>query len=179
MPAQESVSSAVQQALMPAVEELPLRALSLQGMRQLRPRHPATPGNALPGSRPCMPRPWSSTFCSLPSAAGHKATATVNPTNGLRVTKNSPAAIAAGLFLGSSDRYPALRSMNQSSNYLMMLVTRPEPTVRPPSRIAKPRPSSIAIGWMSATVISVLSPGMTISVPSGSVITPVTSVVRK
>ena len=61
----------------------------------------------------------------------------------------------------------------------MILVTRPEPTVRPPSRMAKPRPSSMAIGWISATVISVLSPGMTISVPSGSVMTPVTSVVRK
>ena len=37
----------------------------------------------------------------------------------------------------------------------------------------------MAIGWISATVMSVVSPGMTISVPSGSVMTPVTSVVRK
>ena len=37
----------------------------------------------------------------------------------------------------------------------------------------------MAIGWISATVIVVLSPGMTISVPSGRVTTPVTSVVRK
>ncbi|KZM35040.1 hypothetical protein OJAG_22040 [Oerskovia enterophila] len=66
-----------------------------------------------------------------------------------------------------------------SEDHLMIFVTRPEPTVRPPSRMAKPRPSSMAIGWISATVISVLSPGMTISVPSGSVMTPVTSVVRK
>ena len=63
--------------------------------------------------------------------------------------------------------------------YFVILVTRPAPTVRPPSRIAKRRPSSIAMGWMSSTDISVLSPGMTISVPSGSVTTPVTSVVRK
>ena len=63
--------------------------------------------------------------------------------------------------------------------YLVILVTRPEPTVRPPSRMAKPRPSSIAMGWISSTDISVLSPGMTISVPSGRVMTPVTSVVRK
>src|SRR6185312_10025757 len=63
--------------------------------------------------------------------------------------------------------------------YLMILVTRPAPTVRPPSRIAKRRPSSIATGWISFTEMSVLSPGMTISVPSGSVTTPVTSVVRK
>ena len=63
--------------------------------------------------------------------------------------------------------------------HLMMLVTRPAPTVRPPSRIAKRRPSSIAIGWMRSTFMSVLSPGMTISVPSGRWTTPVTSVVRK
>src|SRR5699024_2847177 len=66
-----------------------------------------------------------------------------------------------------------------AADHLMILVTRPEPTVRPPSRMAKPRPSSMAIGWISSTVISVLSPGMTISVPSGSSMTPVTSVVRK
>src|SRR2546429_4724199 len=63
--------------------------------------------------------------------------------------------------------------------HLMIFVTRPAPTVRPPSRIANLRPSSIAIGWMSENVIVVLSPGITISVPSGSVTTPVTSVVRK
>ena len=63
--------------------------------------------------------------------------------------------------------------------HLMILVTRPEPTVRPPSRIAKPRPGSMAMGWISSTEISVVSPGMTMSVPSGRVMTPVTSVVRK
>src|ERR1019366_4405581 len=63
--------------------------------------------------------------------------------------------------------------------YLRMFVTRPAPTVRPPSRIANRRPSSIAIGWISSTFIFVLSPGSTISVPSGSCTTPVTSVVRK
>jgi hypothetical protein len=67
----------------------------------------------------------------------------------------------------------------ESVGYLRILVTRPAPTVRPPSRIANLRPSSIAIGWISWTVMLVLSPGMTISVPSGSVTTPVTSVVRK
>ena len=63
--------------------------------------------------------------------------------------------------------------------YLMILTTRPEPTVRPPSRIANRRPSSIAIGLPNSTVISVLSPGITISVPSGNATVPVTSVVRK
>ena len=61
----------------------------------------------------------------------------------------------------------------------MTSVTTPEPTVRPPSRIAKRRPWSIAIGWISSMDIWMLSPGMTISVPSGRLATPVTSVVRK
>ena len=63
--------------------------------------------------------------------------------------------------------------------YSMIVATRPDPTVRPPSRIAKVRPCSIAIGWISSIVISTLSPGMHISVPSGRLITPVTSVVLK
>src|SRR5699024_8761707 len=50
-----------------------------------------------------------------------------------------------------------VRRQNQGyPGHLMILVTRPAPTVRPPSRIANLRPSSIAIGWMSATVIAVL-----------------------
>ena len=67
----------------------------------------------------------------------------------------------------------------QISDYSMIVATRPDPTVRPPSRIANVRPCSIAIGWISSIVISTLSPGMHISVPSGRVITPVTSVVLK
>ena len=63
--------------------------------------------------------------------------------------------------------------------YSLMSVTTPAPTVRPPSRIAKRSSVSIAIGVMSSISSSTLSPGMTISVPSGSVATPVTSVVRK
>ena len=66
-----------------------------------------------------------------------------------------------------------------SYNYSMIVATRPDPTVRPPSRIAKVRPCSIAIGWISSIVISMLSPGMHISVPSGRLQTPVTSVVLK
>ena len=63
--------------------------------------------------------------------------------------------------------------------YSMIVATRPDPTVRPPSRIAKVRPWLIAIGWMSSIVISTLSPGMHISVPAGRLHTPVTSVVLK
>ena len=61
----------------------------------------------------------------------------------------------------------------------MILVTTPAPTVRPPSRMAKRSPSSIAIGVINAISIDTLSPGITIYVPAGSVTTPVTSVVRK
>ena len=66
-----------------------------------------------------------------------------------------------------------------SYNYSMIVATRPDPTVRPPSRIANVRPCSIATGWISSIVISTLSPGMHISVPAGSSQTPVTSVVLK
>ncbi len=63
--------------------------------------------------------------------------------------------------------------------YSMIEATMPAPTVRPPSRMAKRSFSSIAIGTISSTSTVTLSPGITISVPSGSVTMPVTSVVRK
>src|SRR6185437_7433280 len=62
--------------------------------------------------------------------------------------------------------------------YCTISVMVPAPTVRPPSRMAKRRPFSIATGVMSSTVRATLSPGITISVPAGSSATPVTSVVR-
>src|SRR6195952_3433632 len=46
-------------------------------------------------------------------------------------------------------------------SYLMILVTRPAPTVRPPSRMAKRRPSSMAIGWVSPAIMSGVLPGQT------------------
>ena len=63
--------------------------------------------------------------------------------------------------------------------YSTISVTVPAPTVRPPSRIAKRTPFSIAIGAMSSTPRLTLSPGITISTPSGKFDAPVTSVVRK
>jgi hypothetical protein len=63
--------------------------------------------------------------------------------------------------------------------YSMISETTPDPTVRPPSLMANRRPWSMAIGWISSISIWTLSPGMTISTPSGSLATPVTSVVRK
>jgi hypothetical protein len=63
--------------------------------------------------------------------------------------------------------------------YSIIWVTTPAPTVRPPSLMAKLSPSSMAMGEMSPTSITVLSPGITISTPSSNLISPVTSVVRK
>jgi hypothetical protein len=87
---------------------------------------------------------------------------------------------SSALELGPS---PAKRSpqglISRVLRYFKILATTPAPTVRPPSRIAKRRPSSIAIGTSSVTSIDTLSPGITISVPSGSFTEPVTSVVRK
>ena len=74
---------------------------------------------------------------------------------------------------------PKKQPLKISANYSLIAVTTPEPTVRPPSRIAKRRPTSMAMGVISSTFITVLSPGMHISVPSGRVMMPVTSVVRK
>ena len=74
---------------------------------------------------------------------------------------------------------PSSQSDSVRINYLMISETTPEPTVRPPSRIAKRRPFSQAMGLISSTVISTLSPGRHISTPSGRAMTPVTSVVLK
>ena len=66
-----------------------------------------------------------------------------------------------------------------SIDYSTILATTPAPTVRPPSRIAKRSFSSMAIGVISSTSSSALSPGMIISTPSFRRMIPVTSVVRK
>ncbi len=63
--------------------------------------------------------------------------------------------------------------------YSIILATTPAPTVLPPSRIAKRKPSCIAIGAIKVTDICTLSPGITISTPSGNSIAPVISVVLK
>src|SRR3990170_439334 len=62
--------------------------------------------------------------------------------------------------------------------YAMISVIVPAPTVRPPSRMAKREPFSIATGVINSPLMSVLSPGITISTPSGRWSEPVTSVVR-
>ena len=95
----------------------------------------------------------------------------------------------AALTAKSTLRYRRLGEMKKSTphgvdfyaslTYSMMLETTPEATVRPPSRIAKRRPSSIAMGVIRVISILMLSPGITISTPSGSLMVPVTSVVLK
>jgi len=64
-------------------------------------------------------------------------------------------------------------------SYSIISATTPAPTVRPPSRIAKRSSFSMAISLISSTSTEMLSPGITISTPSGSLMEPVTSVVRK
>ncbi len=63
-------------------------------------------------------------------------------------------------------------------NYFVIFVTTPAPTVLPPSRMAKRIFSSRPTGLISLTPIFTVSPGMTISMFSGSATSPVTSVVR-
>lgn len=57
---------------------------------------------------------------------------------------------------------PTVRSPLRGDDHFRILVTRPAPTVRPPSRTANLRPSSMAIGAISSTVTAVLSPGIQI-----------------
>ena len=64
-------------------------------------------------------------------------------------------------------------------DYSTIEATTPDATVLPPSLIANLNPSSIAIEFINSTVIVTLSPGITISIPSGNLQAPVTSVVLK
>src|SRR6266705_2090504 len=59
--------------------------------------------------------------------------------------------------------------------YARMAVTMPEPTVLPPSRIAKRSPWSIAIGEIRSAVIVTLSPGSTLCRPPSSFVSTYTS----
>ena len=89
----------------------------------------------------------------------------------LRIISTLPA-------IGASQSYKHSRfSFSLSHLYSTMLVTTPDPTVLPPSRMAKRNPFSSTIGLINFIVISMLSPGTTISTPPGNSISPVTSVV--
>jgi len=72
-----------------------------------------------------------------------------------------------------------VRRFAAEKTYSIISVTAPAPTVWPPSRIAKRKPFSKATGVISVTSQLTLSPGITISTPAASFMSPVTSVVRK
>ena len=76
-------------------------------------------------------------------------------------------------------RATSIQHPHPTSRYSTILVTTPEPTVLPPSRMANRTPSSMAIGLDSSTKSLALSPGMHISAPPSKLDEPVTSVVRK
>ena len=65
------------------------------------------------------------------------------------------------------------------SFHSMTLATTPAPTVFPPSLKANRRPSAMARGLINSISNVALSPGTTISTPSGSLQVPVTSAVLK
>ncbi len=83
--------------------------------------------------------------------------------------------VRARISAGSSHHPP---KYIRAKTYRISVIV-PAPTVRPPSRIAKRRPFSMATGVISSISSVTLSPGITISTPSGNFATPVTSVVRK
>jgi len=91
-------------------------------------------------------------------------------------------AVVAPLTLAACKRddvpHGAILSGLSPQPYSTISVIVPAPTVRPPSRMAKREPFSIAIGVISSAETVVLSPGITISMPSGRCSVPVTSVVR-
>ena len=82
-------------------------------------------------------------------------------------------------FVPDNPAPPQQREPRTQQNYSIIFVTTPEPTVRPPSRIAKRLPCSIAICLPRVTSTFTLSPGMHISAPPRRSVVPVTSVVRK
>jgi hypothetical protein len=85
----------------------------------------------------------------------------------------------ADVFFGShTNTSDNCESRNCTTPYSKIFVITPAPTVRPPSRIANFEPCSSATGMINSTSRLTLSPGITISTPSGSLILPVTSIVR-
>lgn len=83
------------------------------------------------------------------------------------------------LYRTSSQTPTELPDSTVTHYYSTISATTPDPTVRPPSRTAKRNCFSIAIGVISSAEIETLSPGITISTPSGNLNDPVTSVVLK
>ena len=133
------------------------------------PRQPAT-GPEQPALRPASLAPARLTLPTPASLASAKSPSRIIPGQAhacsqiltFRPLPIKPHVIFIGkgrfcLYLYTACKYKYPRhplgapgiSVKDQSVHLMILVTRPEPTVRPPSRIAKPRPSSMAMGWIS------------------------------
>ena len=127
--------------------------------------HSATPPGGWQGVRDSNPQPTVLETATLPIEL---TPCTLTPT-----TWTQKISGGKDTFQGKDPPLP--RSKPQA----ITSATRPAPMVRPPSRMAKRRPFSMATGAKSSTSTETLSPGMTISTPSGSVIEPVTSEVRK
>jgi hypothetical protein len=124
-----------------------------------------------------LPRPWPR---SRDTTDNHRAGDSPPPDRLIRATVHPPR-FANGQKRKKSPAVSGEAPLDplREMTYSTIEATMPAPTVRPPSRIAKRSFSSIAIGTISSTSTVTLSPGITISVPSGSDTMPVTSVVRK
>ena len=120
-------------------------------------------GTRTPNTRFWRPMLYQLNYCRFEANWGHSVFSEV-PRDSLGPARRS-----------GREREPVLLE----DDYLRISPTRPAPTVRPPSRMAKRMVGSMAIGVISSTSRFTLSPGITISTPSGSLMLPVTSVVRK
>ena len=157
------------------------RALS----RALRPPR----GNLVNVTRPNVPSHWQGWQGSNPQPPVletgalpvelHPYTVRRQPSSETRLRRRARLARKPSAIKNFSDPSRGLEKSLVFRPYSTIDATTPAPTVRPPSRIAKRRPSSIAIGAIKVTSIEMLSPGITISTPSGRTTEPVTSVVRK
>ena len=170
--------------------------LRLEALRFFRAFHLRPPSLATAGSARTRPRdqslgyPFLGNGCHLPRyPRPPKRRRRQAPARGLaavcalhRPTRNAkkrPSPLLVGLGRVYFEPKALAPGTAGHCGHSRILVTTPEPTVRPPSRIAKRRPCSRAMGVIRVISMSMLSPGMTISVPSGSLMLPVTSVVRK
>lgn len=105
-----------------------------------------------------------------------------NPYRLKRVRRDSnprPATLEIAALPAELHTHSSQEHLDCNKSHSIIFDTVPAPIVLPPSRIAKRIPSSIAIGTSNSAASSMLSPGITISVPAGRVTVPVTSVVRK
>ena len=125
---------------------------------------PATSSSSPPPPRTCASSPSSSRWERRPPRSA--------PARQAKGRSGSPRTASAQSIVSTG-------AHARRADHSMILLTTPAPTVRPPSRMAKRSFSSMAIGVISSTSSSALSPGMIISTPSFSFTIPVTSVVRK